>query len=168
RPMEVSSKKPVSRARTVVELPKRQIRDPRFESLSGRFNEDLFKRSYGFLSDYRADEMKQLREQIAKTKNIQERERMDRTLQKMISKQKSKERDDDRKKLKSEWKKSELDMVKRGKKPFFLKKADAKKLELVSKFKNMSPKEVDKVLEKRRKRNAAKEHRFMPYERRSA
>lgn len=78
--------------------------------------------------------------------------------------------------------------MKQGKKPWSLKKcrwlssivaildkanaislhqADIKKLELVEKYQAMKPKDVDKLLEKRRKKNAAKEKRFMPYKRRS-
>ncbi|GMQ05257.1 hypothetical protein CsSME_00050358 [Camellia sinensis var. sinensis] len=40
RPMEVSAKKPVSRFREVIQVPKKVVRDPRFESLCGNFDED--------------------------------------------------------------------------------------------------------------------------------
>nr|XP_011459328.1 PREDICTED: rRNA biogenesis protein rrp36-like [Fragaria vesca subsp. vesca] len=39
-PMEVSSKKPVSRFREVIRAPKKVVRDPRFESLCGTLNVD--------------------------------------------------------------------------------------------------------------------------------
>ncbi len=73
-------------------------------------------------------------------------------------------------KVKREWKKQEMEQVKQGKKPFYLKESEFKKLELVSKFNQLKDKNIsmDKFLEKRRKKNAAKDHRGMPYKRRSA
>ncbi|KAL0382768.1 UNVERIFIED_CONTAM: rRNA biogenesis protein rrp36 [Sesamum calycinum] len=40
RPMEMSSKKPVSRFREVIQVPKKVVRDPRFESLCGNLDVD--------------------------------------------------------------------------------------------------------------------------------
>ena len=48
--------------------------------------------------------------------------------------------------------------------------AKIKELELKEKFDNLKAKgkDLDKYLEKRRKKNASREKRFMPYKRRSA
>jgi ribosomal RNA-processing protein 36 len=43
--------------------------------------------------------------------------------------------------------------------------AEVKKLELVDKYNDMKGKDVDKYLQKKRKRNSAKERRNMPYRR---
>ncbi|PIN07723.1 hypothetical protein CDL12_19704 [Handroanthus impetiginosus] len=49
RPMEMSSKKPVGRFREVIQVPKKVVRDPRFESLCGTLDVDGFKKRYNFL-----------------------------------------------------------------------------------------------------------------------
>jgi ribosomal RNA-processing protein 36 len=51
-----------------------------------------------------------------------------------------------------------------------LKEGDYKRLELVQRYEEIKERggSVEKFLEKRRKKNAAREHRMMPYERRSA
>ena len=69
--------------------------------------------------------------------------------------------------LKREHRKTELQRVSQGKKPFYLKRSEEKKLELVetyNKLKN-NPKKLEKVIEKRRKKNAAKEHKRIPFKR---
>lgn len=52
-PLEVSSRRQVTRFKTVVEVKKKRLVDPRFDSMSGRLNEDLFAKSYAFLDDYK-------------------------------------------------------------------------------------------------------------------
>ena len=61
----------------------------------------------------------------------------------------------------------ELARVQQGKTPFYLKKGEFKKLELVKKFKQLQGQDVDKLLEKKRKRNASKQHTRLPKSRRS-
>ncbi|KAI8621766.1 hypothetical protein BC830DRAFT_110293 [Chytriomyces sp. MP71] len=166
-PAEMSSKKPVSRFRQVVELPKaEQYRDPRFNKLSGKFNDGLFKRSYGFLDDYDKSEIEDLRAAIKKEKDADTREEMERALQRKVSKRISVEKEDKRKAIQREWKKSEAKAVKEGKKPFYLKKGDQEKLALLEKYKELKGGSVDKFLEKRRKKNSSSEKRFLPGSRR--
>jgi hypothetical protein len=52
-PLEITSKRAVGRFRQVVEVKKRKSHDPRFESMSGKLNEDLFAKSYAFLDEYK-------------------------------------------------------------------------------------------------------------------
>ncbi|KAF5092545.1 hypothetical protein D0Z03_002814 [Geotrichum reessii] len=51
--------------------------------------------------------------------------------------------------------------------PLHLKRSDQRKLILSEKFKVMKSKDVNKALERKRKRNTAKERKLMPSERRS-
>lgn len=60
------------------------MRDPRFEKLSGHFNQDLFEKSYAFLDDYKQSEQELLRKQIKKTKNPEHREELQQLLLKMV------------------------------------------------------------------------------------
>lgn len=53
--------------------------------------------------------------------------------------------------------------VREGKKPFFLKKADKRKAELVAQYGELQKAgQLDKYLAKRRRKNAAKDHRYVP------
>jgi ribosomal RNA-processing protein 36 len=57
--------------------------------------------------------------------------------------------------------------VKDGKKPFYLKKSEQRRLELVAKYEELKGSgKLEKYLEKRRKKNAAKDHRYLPSTRR--
>ncbi|CDR98626.1 uncharacterized protein SPSC_02410 [Sporisorium scitamineum] len=67
-PTEISSKRPVSRRRNVIETASSQVRDPRFESLSGSVNKDLFAKSYSFLPEMFKDELNTLKKTLAKLK----------------------------------------------------------------------------------------------------
>lgn len=57
----------------------------------------------------------------------------------------------------------EKEAVKAGKKPFFLKKSEKKKQELIRKYKELKASgRLEKTLTKRRQKNAAKDHRYVP------
>jgi len=62
--------------------------------------------------------------------------------------------------------KEEKGKIEQGKKPFYLKKADQKQLALKKRFEGLKGKQVDKVIERRRKKQAAKERKAMPDARR--
>ncbi|KAG0090479.1 rRNA biogenesis protein rrp36 [Podila epicladia] len=159
KPMEIGSKKPVGRFRQVVEVASTRRRDPRFDSLSGKLDTDLFEKSYGFLKDYQADEMKKLRELIKKERDEDMKEKLQTQLSRMVDRQATEAAQKRRQEIKREHKRKEKELISKGKNPFFLKKADQKKLELIDKFKQLkdSPKALAKAMEKRRKRNSAKE-----------
>jgi ribosomal RNA-processing protein 36 len=122
-PVETTSKKAVSRFRTIFDDPTPKTIDPRFSDLSGKYNEGLFNNSYKFLDDYEKSEMDTLRTAIKKEKSAERRAEMERELQKRMSKKIQKEREEKVKNVKRDWKKKEQEAVKDGKKPFFLKKS---------------------------------------------
>lgn len=50
-----------------------------------------------------------------------------------------------------------------GKQPFYLKKSDKRKRELVAKYEELKATgQLDKYMEKRRRKNASKDHRYLP------
>ncbi|KAF9186156.1 rRNA biogenesis protein rrp36 [Haplosporangium sp. Z 767] len=159
RPMEIGSKKPVGRFRQVVEVPTAKRRDPRFDSLSGKLDTDLFEKSYSFLKDYQADEMQKLKELIKKERDPDMKEKLQTQLSRMVDRQATEAAQKRRQEIKREHKRKEKELIAKGKNPFFLKKADQKKLELINKFQHLkeNPKALARAMEKRRKRNAAKE-----------
>lgn len=56
-----------------------------------------------------------------------------------------------------------------GKAPYFLKKSERKRLELRAKFEGLKERgKLDKYMAKRRAKNAAKDHRYIPSGRRAS
>jgi ribosomal RNA-processing protein 36 len=168
-PAVQSSKRMVSRKRTVVDVKKPVFRDPRFENVGGpRPDEETVSRRYAFLNDYKASEIADLKKAIKKSRNGDEKEQMRKQLESMESQQKTQQRKDEQQAVVREHKKKEKELVKDGKQPFYLKKSEQKKLALIDRFQNMKSKQRDRTIERRRKKVTAKERRNMPAERRAA
>lgn len=53
-------------------------RDPRFDSLCGAFNEDLFKKSYNWLEEKKLGEYRALKRQMEDTKDVEEKSQLQR------------------------------------------------------------------------------------------
>ena len=81
RPQEVSARKPVSKKVSLAK--EKTIRDPRFDDLSGEFNEDIFKDTYGFLSDVKLKEKTKLKKMIDSTKDKEKKVEMKSLLNRM-------------------------------------------------------------------------------------
>lgn len=165
-PEEVSSKKkgkkPIPK-RVNVQGQKRNVRDPRFDDLSGTLNETMFEKSYGFLSEMRQNEVKKIRKALRKEKRPSQKADLHKLLQRMEQEDARKQEAVERKKKEKQYKQNEADSVMKGKKAFFLKKSDKKKLELADKYKTLKETgKLDKYLAKKRKKNASKERKRMP------
>ncbi|KAI1096746.1 DUF947-domain-containing protein [Rostrohypoxylon terebratum] len=163
-PAEQSSKRPVSRKREVIAVHKPVARDPRFSSaVSARpADEDKTRRAYGFLEQYRDDEMARLRLAIKRARDEGEKEELRRALKSMQGKKQALEQRDKEKRVIEEHRRQEKELVKQGKKPFYLKKSEQKKRLLVDRFAGLKKKQVDRVIERRRKKLAARERRDAP------
>lgn len=120
-PQETSSRVPVKKARKVVGSAGKARRDPRFDGLSGTFNDGLWKKSYGFLSEKQEAECGEIRKQIKKTKDPEKKEELSRLLQSLRSRLEEQKRAEAKQKVKSERLKAERELVAKGKKPFYLK-----------------------------------------------
>ncbi|GAN07042.1 ribosomal RNA processing protein 36 homolog isoform X1 [Mucor ambiguus] len=166
RPMEVSSKRAVGRHRDVVQLQAEKRRDPRFDKLSGQLNQDLFEKSYGFLNDYKKSEMEMLRESIKKEQDEEKQEHMKGLLLKMVSADKQEQERKRKQALLRDRKKQESELVKQGKTPYFLKRSEKRKLDLMDRYEKLGAKSVDRILEKRRKRNTTKDRKHLPFNKR--
>ncbi len=168
----MTSKRAVSRKREVVAVPKVQARDPRFAPLGAsasglsKMEELKAEKAYAFLNEYRDDEMRQLRAAIKKTKDPTQKEKLQRALMSMESRKKDRERREREQAVMDEHRKQEKELVKQGKKPFYLKKSEQKKRVLMDKFASMKKGQVDKAIERRRKKMAGKEKKELPMTRR--
>eukprot|EP00731_Ephydatia_muelleri_P027395 Em0019g268a len=164
RPREMSSKKPVPQFREVVELKKREQRlDPRFDEQTGTLNKEMFKKAYGFLDDIQQREKQALQKTAKKTRNPNTKERAQRLLQRMESQKAAEEKEASMKALQREHRRTEAKLISKGKKPFYLKKATQKKIELVQKYSELKKLgKVDEFIRKKRKKNASRDRKQMP------
>jgi ribosomal RNA-processing protein 36 len=136
--------------------------------MSGYVDEGKIRKAYDFLDGYREDEMKELREKIKKTRDEGEKEGLKRTLESMESRKKAQMRKDKAQEVLDRHRKEEKELVKQGKKPFYLKKQELGKRVLVEQYKGMKGKQLDHVIERRRKKVEGKEKKKMPWARREA
>jgi ribosomal RNA-processing protein 36 len=170
-----SSKVAVSRKRTIIEPTTTKSRDPRFDptvvksSTSARgSNNSGSDKAYAFLDEYRASEIKQLKEQFAKTKDVSQKEELKRAITSATDRQRTLDNRKREREVLQEHKKKEKQLIKEGKKtqPYFLKKSELKREVLKKKYESMGSKERAKALERKRKKVASKEKKDLPWARR--
>ncbi|KAK6130106.1 hypothetical protein DH2020_036156 [Rehmannia glutinosa] len=131
RPMEMSSKKPVSRFREVIQVPKKDL-----------------KKQMRKANDPEA--INELKDRIS---------RIDKELKSAVTKRTEKD-------ILAEHKKKEREAAKKGKQPYYLKKSELRKQKLVEKYKELKESgKLEAFIEKKRRKNAAKDHRYIPYRR---
>lgn len=168
RPAEMSSKKPVSRFREVIQVPKKTSLDPRFETLCGTLDPEGFRKRYDFMfNEHLPTEKAELQKLLKKSTDPEVVEDLRSRLGWIDKQLKSggSTRNTETQIL-TEHKKKEREAAKHGKKPFYLKKSEIRKQRLLQKYDSLKATgQLDSYIEKRRKRNAAKDHRFMPYRR---
>jgi len=176
-PMEMSTKWAVGRHREVIEVQKSKARDPRFEeegttSMSAARAEDAYK----FLEEKRQKELSSL--ELAIRRENRRRggraggvESKVEVLKKAAARLKQVEGEQARERARrnalESWKKTEKAKVAAGKAPYYLKRKAAKEMVLENQFSELSKgkggkRRVEKKVEKRRKRNAAHERKWMP------
>lgn len=180
RPQEASSKRPVSRFREVIQVPKQRGTDPRFDVLGGGAGAgasasapskelESQRKRYAFLYDEVIPaERAALKQRLKKER----REPKRRELQAEITRLEQRLRDErERRKrsaLEKGWKAEQKAAVDAGAKPFYLKKSEKRKRELVAKYEELKASGgLDKFMEKRRRKNASKDHRYLPGTRRA-
>lgn len=178
-----SSKRPVSRNRTVIAVsdPKAKALDPRFSSLSGPAPDaSKLRQRYAFLDDYRRSEMDEIRttldsgttasgkKQKKHTSQMDEetKDRLKKELGRMENRARAESDKERQGRVMREWKRAEREKVQQGKRPFYLKSSEKKKLALVDRFESMKGKEREKAMRKKTKRQGEKEKRNMPAARR--
>ena len=110
--------------------------------------------------------MAELKSAIRKTKDLDAKEKLKRALLSMESRKKAQQFKEQEQEVLRQHRKEEKAKVEQGKKPFYLKKTDQKKMALMKRFEGMKGKQVDKVIERRRKKQAAKERKSLPEARR--
>jgi ribosomal RNA-processing protein 36 len=151
----------------VVSLPevrRAAARDPRFDPIAeGRLDEVKARKVYAFLEEYRDREIADLKAQLKKTKDVSQKEVIKKEIMSMESRKKARRAKEDEEKLLAEHKKKEKELVAQGKKPFYLKKSDQKKQLLTHRYESMSKGQVDKSIQRKRKKVAGREKKELDF-----
>ncbi|KAG8813345.1 rRNA biogenesis protein rrp36 [Serendipita sp. 399] len=175
-PMEMSSKRPVSRKRTVVDTSSIKYRDPRFGGAVGDFSSDHFRKDYGFLSELRTQELEAIKRDLSRAKRLLanspahlrderriEAEKLERTMKRTESTIERGNREAFECDVMLKVKRDERLKRSEGKKEWYFKKSDERKLKLKARFESMSGKEVKKRIVKKQKKLAQQDKRSRPF-----
>ncbi|XP_063774806.1 ribosomal RNA processing protein 36 homolog isoform X2 [Pseudophryne corroboree] len=163
QPLEISSKKPIPFLRKVVPAKKMMRRDPRFDDLSGAYKEDVFEKTYSFLNDIKKREKQVVEKKLQKTRNPDLKEKLEQLLRRMDQQEEAAQKKIKLREKQLEFKKQQRELAQQGKKPFYLKKGDIRKMELADKYQELKKKgKLEHFLSKKRKRNSNKDRRRLP------
>ncbi|CAM0952543.1 unnamed protein product [Alopecurus aequalis] len=164
RPMEISTNVRPPRFREIIQVPKKVVRDPRFEPVYGDVDREGFRKRYNFLFDQELPaEKEKLQKSMKKLKDPNAIEEVKSQITWIL-------RSNPQKNVESEILrghiKKEREAAKAGKQPYYLKKSEIRQRKLMDKYNELKEAgKLDAFMEKRRKKNASKDHRFMPYRR---
>ncbi|EGN98382.1 hypothetical protein SERLA73DRAFT_183354 [Serpula lacrymans var. lacrymans S7.3] len=181
-PMEVTSKRPVTRRRTVVAVQTAQPRDPRFLPLTGELKPHKFRQQYGFLSDLHSSELKTLRETLKRSRKLlencpkdlrAERQAEVQRLELTVKRAESSVNRDKREKVEAEAlhkvSKEEREKRKQGKAGWWMKQSDKKELLTKARYEAIAAdggkRAVKKAIEKKQKKIGQKEKKSRPFPR---
>ncbi|KAF8742239.1 rRNA biogenesis protein RRP36, partial [Rhizoctonia solani] len=170
-PTEITSKRPVSRHRTVVDVPVIETRDPRFTPLTGQLSQSQYSRSYSFITDLQKNEAESLRASLTKARKqrapwetIESLERALKRAESAIEKAKREERE---RVALEKVKKEEKEKRQGGKGAWFMKKSEKRELLLKAKFDDLAASggqnAVRKAIDKRKKKITQKEKKARPF-----
>ncbi|XP_065563072.1 ribosomal RNA processing protein 36 homolog [Artemia franciscana] len=162
RPREVSSKIPPSKWKKE-KVVKQEKRDPRFDIRCGEFSRHHFKKQYEFVNDLRSEELRKLKEEFGVETDIKRKAKIKYLIQRLSNQLKEEERrKEEEAKMTEENKKRQADVAE-GVTPFYVKKSDQRLIDLARKYDELKNRGgIDKYLQKKRKRNAARDRKSLP------
>eukprot|EP00800_Vazella_pourtalesii_P012051 TRINITY_DN2871_c0_g1_i1.p1 TRINITY_DN2871_c0_g1~~TRINITY_DN2871_c0_g1_i1.p1 ORF type:complete len:251 (-),score=66.83 TRINITY_DN2871_c0_g1_i1:550-1302(-) len=158
RPPEFSSKK---RPRPLWNRPTRnqRPRDPRFDERTGALNEDSFGRAYSFLEEVIQEERREVERELDKREGDEDTVKLRNLLDRMKAQQRArKERARDRE-IERKWQREEREKVGKGKRRFYLKKGELRKMQLENR---LATSKGRREIDRRRKRLEKKSRKKMP------
>ena len=162
--LEPISKKPMKK-RPIDNIPvkaanKREVRDPRFDSLCGEYDEKIFKSSYKFVDDIKAKELVELKKQLKDEDDPEKISQIKYLIQRLENQAREKTKISKQKEAEKAEKQKNRELAKEGKAPVFMSKVERKNKELVNKFEELkSSGKIDSYLKKKAKKNEAKDRR---------
>lgn len=172
-PSESSCKEPVSKIRQIPGLDTSKYKeskfgDIRFDPAFGKANEAEVRKNYAFLDNYRQKEIQRISSILKDPKtgrvlSFNEREDLEYQLKALKSKMDSLKNKDFVSKVRRDVKNKYWDDVKEGKQGHYIKRSEQKKMIQVEKFKTMKKSQVDKVIERKRKKRLGKEYKNVEF-----
>ncbi|KAL0951248.1 hypothetical protein HGRIS_007966 [Hohenbuehelia grisea] len=179
-PTEVTSKRPVTRNRQVVEVQKLEARDPRFLPLAGEFDASKFQQQYGFLAKNRVSELHTLRDSLKRARKLlsstprdqrAEREAEIGRLELAIKRAESAVNRDKREKIDqaalAKVTKEEKEKRQQGKQGWWLKDSEKKELLVRARYEALAAEggrqAVKKAIEKKQLKISQKEKKSRPF-----
>jgi len=121
-PLEMTAKRPVSISKKVISDKKVRFRDPRFDGLSGTFDNKTFKRSYAFLTEYKQNDVEKLKKELAETTDLKTVKKIKYLIQRLKNQLREEQRQNQKEKEKQKEKEELLEAIARGEKPVYKKK----------------------------------------------
>ncbi|KAM7360028.1 ribosomal RNA processing protein 36 homolog [Cochliomyia hominivorax] len=170
RPREQSSKRQVPFLGGEILRIKRKkeennIRDPRFDERAGEYDVKKFKENYQFVSEIREKEVQHLKKQLNRITDEEEREDLKKTMQRLINKNVEEKKWHKKQQMLKEEQNEIQKAIADGKQPHYLTKKERKAKELVAQFEELKSKgKLNKHLEKRRKKNVAKDRKRIGFD----
>ncbi|KAJ7596995.1 hypothetical protein C8J56DRAFT_918858 [Mycena floridula] len=179
-PTEVTSKRPVTRRREIVNVHTPQVRDPRFLPLSGQFDPDKYRANYGFLSEAHQTELTTLQDNLKRARRLlasapratrQEQEEEVQRLELAVNRARSAVNRDRQQKVEQEAlskvSKAEKEKQKQGKAGWWMKDAEKKQLLTRARYEGLAEeggqRAVKKAIMKKQKKTAQKEKKSRPF-----
>jgi len=181
-PMEITSKKPVTRKRAVVEVEAVQSRDPRFLPLAGEFSAEKFRAQYEFLADAHKTELDTLQENLKHARKLlatsprnlfherdQEVKRLELAVKRAESMVNKDHKDMTERDTLLKLTREEKEKRKQGKKHWWLKESEKRDLLVRARYDALAAdggkRAVKRAMEKKRKRVGQKEKKSRPFPR---
>lgn len=168
RPREQSSRYEVPFLGSRQRSQKRQdpeANDPRFDESAGTYDSKEFKENYKFLTHIRRREIIQLKKQLNQTKDLEEKKNIKLSMQRLINKNVEEKKWHEKQSAIKEEKMEILKARSEGRTPHYTTKKERRAKELVKQFETLKKTgALSKHLEKRRKKNAAKDRKKLNIE----
>ncbi|GFU22532.1 ribosomal RNA processing protein 36-like protein [Nephila pilipes] len=159
RPRELSSKAPVPIFREVYQEKKTHYRDPRFDDLSGSFNNEEFVENFSFLKDIKEREKKELEKELENVGDDMKRKKQILSLlQKMRNQEKNIKQLEKEKAERLKQQEEIMEAARCGKKPYIPNKTVMKRKKLVETYQTLKKSgKLEKYLERKRKKHFCKD-----------
>ncbi|XP_067617499.1 ribosomal RNA processing protein 36 homolog isoform X2 [Eurosta solidaginis] len=169
RPRELCAKRQVPfitvKQRSKHKSEDEQVRDPRFDANCGDFNVKHFKENYKFLMKVRQRDIARIQKQLRETASDDERKQLRLEMQKLINKNMEEKKWHTKQKILDQEKLQIQQAIQNGLRPHYITKKERRAKELVTQFEQLKESgKLSKHLEKRRKKNAAKDRRQLGFE----
>lgn len=162
-PAVMKSNKPVRRLRIDADNTTRKSRDPRFAEGSGNLSHDKFLQAYSFLDKYQEDEINDITKSIKKVKDPDDQGVLKAELFKRKQEMTERRRSLKIKERLSVSRAEEREKFKNGKMPYHLGRNAKKVIALEQRFDELKGEgKLNSFLLKKRKKNANKDHRWLP------